>query len=75
MPTYAKIPQSEKAKGAVASGSFAVFGGIMSVGAAFTALQKIKTAIPAHGYITVAGKRFYYCRYGFLDDPEIYSKK
>lgn len=75
MPTYSKIPQKEKAKGAITSGRFAVFGRLLSVGPAFTKLQSIKKAFPAHGYITIVGKRYYYCLYGLVDDPDIYAKK
>lgn len=39
MPTYSKIPKSEKAKGAIASGQFAVFGDLLSVGSAVKKLQ------------------------------------
>ena len=76
MPTYSKIPAKEKAKGAVANGGIAVFGGMLSVGPAMVKLQKADASkgIPAYGYITIEGKRWYYCRYGFLDDPDIYSK-
>jgi len=75
MPTFAKIPQKEKAKGAIASGSFAVFGSLLSVGAAITKLQSFTKTIPAHCFITIDQKRFYYCKYGLLEDQAVYSKK
>ena len=75
MPTFSKIPLEEKAKGAIINGRIAVFGSLLKVGPAMAKLQTAdeKKGIPAYGYITLAGNRFYYCRYGFLDDPDIYK--
>ena len=77
MPTFQKIPKKVKAKGCVASGRYCVFAGLMQAGNAFTALAKAEKrgAIPMVGYITVKGKRYYYCLYGLVDDPDIYAKR
>lgn len=77
MATFAKIPLLEKKKGAIASGHFAVFGSLMKVGSAMVKLEteyESKKGVPAHGYVTIKGVRFYYCMYGFIDDPDIYEK-
>ncbi len=71
----AKIPPEEKKKGAIASGRFAVFGSLLTVGPAMVELDRMfstKRGLPAHGHVTIKGKRFYYCLYGFVDDPDIY---
>ncbi|MGZ3999593.1 MAG: hypothetical protein ACXVIY_03145 [Mucilaginibacter sp.] len=63
--------------GAIASGHYAVFAkGPLQASPAFVALHKadVSTGIPAYGKITVKGKVFYYCRYGFVNDPDIYAK-
>lgn len=77
MPTFSKIPLEEKAKGAIVNGGIAVFGSLLKVGPAMVKLQTAdeKKGIPAYGYITITGIRFYYCRYGFLNDPDIYKSQ
>lgn len=78
MPTYSKIPLEVKAIGAIASGRFAVFcNGLLKAGSVFTKLEKLDTkrkAFPAVGYIKINGEKIYYCRYGFVNDPEIYEQ-
>jgi hypothetical protein len=74
MPTHAKIPKKIKKIGATASGGFVVFGGMLSVGPAMVKLQSFKKAIPAHGHLTIKGRKYWYCRYGLVDDPDIYAK-
>jgi|GEM_PF-2599498 len=75
MPKYCKIPHFLKGE-AIASGHYCVFGNLLEVGPAFIALVKKDkaTGIPAHGIIQVKGKKYYYCRYGFVSDPDIYTK-
>lgn len=77
MPTFKKIPKKIKDKGCVASGRFCVFAGLLQAGNAFVALEKADkkgSSIPVVGFITVKGKRYYYCLSGFINDPDIYSK-
>lgn len=51
--------------------------GLLEAGKVFTILEKEqeKKSIPAVGYITIEGKKYYYCAYGLFDDPDIYSEK
>lgn len=77
MPTYSKIPLEVKAIGAIASGRFAVFCGLLKAGSVFTKLEKLDSegkAFPMVGFITIKGEKIYYCRYGFVDDPDIYER-
>lgn len=37
--------------------------------------KKHVKGLAAMGRVTVAGKKYYYCLYGFLYDPDIYSTK
>jgi hypothetical protein len=76
MATYSKIPQDVKAIGAIASGHYAVFCGLMKAGEVFVKLQKDEDkgkSVPLVGYVTIKGKKIYYCRYGLVDDPSIYK--
>jgi hypothetical protein len=74
LPTKSKIPKELKGT-AVASGSWAVFAGIIRAGKIFTMLQDIPTtkAVPISGYFTDKAGKVYYCRYGFINDKEIYK--
>lgn len=75
MPTYAKIPPNIKAIGAIAIGRYAVFcRGIIKASNIARKLDNAdkKSGIPAVGYISHKGDKTYYCRYGFVDDPDIY---
>ena len=78
MPTYSKIPALMKEIGVIASGHYAVFcKGLLKAGSVFTRLQKREDKgreIPLVGYFTVKGERIYYCRYGLVDEPDIYKK-
>lgn len=75
MATYSKIPQKVREKGCVACGPYAVFCGLLAAGKVFSQLnaQDNGQGIPAHGYIVIKGIKYYYCRYGLVSDPDIYS--
>lgn len=75
MATFKKIPKQIKAIGSVASGKYCVFAGIMEVGKVLKALEKAekKGKLPMVGYQTVQGKKYYYCLYGLVNDPDIYA--
>lgn len=77
MPTFQKIPKKVKEKGCIALGRYCVFAGFLEAGKVVLAIQKAEKrgAIPAVGYITIKGKKYYYCLYGLLNDPDIYSSK
>lgn len=76
-PVYSKIPPDVKAIGAIASGHYAVFcNGLLKAGEVFVFLNKLeekKKTIPLVGYVTVKGEKIFYCRYGFVNDPDIYE--
>jgi hypothetical protein len=76
MPTFAKIPMEVKAIGAIAIDRYAVFcKGLLTAGAVVMKLQKAeKKGLPAVGYLIHKGQKIYYCRYGFINDKDIYSK-
>lgn len=77
MATYKKIPADVKAKGCICTGHFAVFcKGLLKASAVAAKLYKAdkkRGGIPVVGYITHNKERVYYCRYGFVDDPDIYA--
>lgn len=78
MATFCKIPWKVKESiGAVCCGHYAVFAPLLKCGPAFLALQKQdeKKGIPFHGKIVVKGVTYFYCRYGMVSDPDIYTKK
>jgi hypothetical protein len=75
MPTYKKIPASVKAEGCVASLDFAIFcKGLLTASEIIGRLYKAdkKRSIPIVGYVIFKKKRVFYCRIGFVDDPDIY---
>jgi hypothetical protein len=78
MPTYSKIPANVKAIGAIAIGRYAIFcKGLLKasdVGSKLNKADKNK-GIPAVGYISHKGEKIYYCRYGFVNDPDIYANE
>lgn len=77
MPTASKIPQEAKKIGAVAIGRYAIFCEGMLVAAEIhdkLAAADTKHGMPAVGYISVKGKKIYYCRYAFVNDNDIYKK-
>lgn len=68
-----KIPTKLRNADKIASGHFVVWAsGIVEAGPVFMALNKKKT-VPCFGQIQVKGKKFHYCRYGFVDDDLIYT--
>lgn len=76
MPTFKKIPLSEKAKKAIVCGRYAIFCfGLLKASKIADRLQKadIKNGIPAYGYVTFKHERVYYCLYGFINDPDTYE--
>lgn len=76
MPTYQKIPPHIRKQGCVAINGYAIFcKGLLKAAAISQALLKAdkKTGIPAVGTITHHKIKYYYCRYGFLKDPDIYT--
>jgi hypothetical protein len=77
MPVFKKIPLTEKEKGSYALGQYAIFTDSLFKAATIAAkLSKAdnKKGIPAVGYVTHKGNKYYYCRYGFVNDAEIYQK-
>lgn len=75
MPTYSKIPPEIKAIGAIAIGPYAVFcKGLIKASNVAGKLNKAdkKNGIPGCGYLVYKKEKIYYCRYGFLNDPDIY---
>ncbi len=76
MPTFSKIPKAAKEIGAIAINQYAIFcKGILKAGNVVKILQKEeKKGIPACGYVRVKGEKIYYCRYGFVDDKDIYAQ-
>ena len=77
MPTYKKIPKDAKAIGAIAIGQYAIFcKGLFKAGMLYNKLIAAdkKRSIPAVGYISYKGEKVYYCRYGFVNDPDVYAK-
>lgn len=76
MPVYSKIPLKVKEKGAIAGGHWAVY--CDSIITASRICRKLNEAskkgdCPLVGYVTSGGTRYYYCRYGFINDPDIYK--
>ena len=76
MPTFKKIPQKVKDTGCIGIDRYAVFcKGLLKASSVVDKLSKAeKKGIPAVGYVTIKGEKIYYCRYGFVDDPDIYAK-
>lgn len=76
MPTFQKIPVPVKEKGCIASGRYCVFASLMEAGDVFLALEQAEQhgAIPVVGYVTIKGKRYHYCLYGLVDNPDVYAK-
>jgi len=74
-----KIPQEVKEKKAIAIGGYAIFcQGFMKAVNITTEIQKAdkkKKGIPAYGFIMYKNQKVYYCRYGFVEDPDIYSNE
>ena len=78
MATFQKIPQKIKAIGSIAIGRYAIFcNGLLKAGEVCSLLEKQdeKKGIPVVGYVTHRGEKIFYCRYGFINDPDVYSKK
>lgn len=76
MPTFKRIPASVKEKGCVAIGGWAVFcKGILRASEVVTRLQRAdsKGKCPIVGCLMFKGEKIYYCRYGFVDDADIYE--
>ena len=76
MPTASKIPKEIKKLHSTASGRFVVFtkGGLLEAGKVFVRLEKAaKKGVPPVGYLTIKGKKYYYCAYGLFNDPSIYK--
>lgn len=76
MPTFKRIPASVKEQGCVAIGGWAVFcKGILKASEVVTRLQRAdsKGKCPIVGYLLFKGEKVYYCRYGFVDDADIYE--
>jgi len=76
MPTFKKIPKEIRVIGAVAIGRYAIFcKGVLKASTIATKLDKAeKNGIPAVGYVTMKGEKIYYCRYGLINDPDVYAK-
>lgn len=76
MPTYSKIPKKDREIGAIAINQYAVFcHRIFKAGEVVKKLQKAKKkGMPACGYVSIKGVKIYYCRYGFVNDEDIYAK-
>lgn len=78
MPTFKKIPPNIKAIGVIALGHYAIFcKGLIKAAAVATILQREdnKNGIPGVGFITLKKEKIYYCRYGYVNNPIIYSKR
>jgi hypothetical protein len=62
----------------IAIGHFCVFtGSLLTAGkitAKLYAQDKKKDGIPAYGFLHHKGKKIYWCKYGFVTDPDIYQK-
>jgi hypothetical protein len=71
-----KIPHKLKGTG-IASGHYVVFAPLLKCGPVFKALERRDNTIgiPAMGKITVKGKSYFFCRYGFVNDDDIYTRK
>ncbi|MBD1364398.1 hypothetical protein IDJ77_11315 [Mucilaginibacter sp. ZT4R22] len=77
MPTYSKIPIAQKKIGRYDFGGYSVFCKSFALATQITqALFKADTSrgIPGYGYLILKGKKYYYSRYGFADDPDTYTK-
>lgn len=77
MPTFKKIPKDVKAIGAIGCGPYAIFcKGLLKASDVANRLQKAekRNGIPVVGYVSLKGEKIYYCRYGFVDDPDVYAK-
>jgi hypothetical protein len=75
MPIYKKIPHRLKGQ-AIAIGPYAIFcTGLLRAAAIAKKLQGIDEhkGIPAHGTVQYNKESIYYCRYGFVNDPDIYT--
>lgn len=73
MPTFKKIPKKYKKVSGVAIGGFFIFANVGILTASGIATRLSKKGIPAYGRLTYKGKKYYYCRYGLTDDPDIFT--
>lgn len=77
MPIYKKIPIKLYGQ-CVAIGHYAIFTkSVLTAGAVASKLEGIDKSkgVPAHGTVQYNKESYYYCRYGFVDDRDIYTKK
>jgi hypothetical protein len=60
----------------IATGHFCIFtGSLLVAGKIVTklyALDKKHDGLPAYGQMVCKGKKVYWCKYGFVSDPDIY---
>lgn len=72
-----RIPQHLKdSPDKIAIGAFCVFAGsLLTAGAIVEKLYKKegKHGLPACGFMHYKGKKYWWCRYGFVNDPDIYG--
>jgi len=72
-----KIPLKLKGTHVICGGHFAVFTDSFLKGTSvITELYKKEKSkgLPCMGQISFKGIKYYWCRYGFVDDPDIYTK-
>ena len=86
MPTFRRIPDSIKKKNiATARGRWVVFAPIKKAAPVLNHLDAIankldnippeeeKPNLPAFGSLTFKGEKYFYCGFGFFDDPDAYA--
>lgn len=76
MPTFSKIPFEVIDIGAIGIAGYAIYcRGLLKAAAVCDKLHKadLRKGIPLCGYMQYKGEKVYYCRYGFVEDPDIYE--
>lgn len=72
-----KIPKSYKGKPVTAISNYAIWCDSILTASAIAcqlSMKDNKTGIPCMGKIQYKGKKYFWCRYGFLNDDAIYTK-
>jgi hypothetical protein len=73
-----KIPKEAKALKAIVMGGYAIFcQGFLKAANVTSELHSVdkKKGIPAYGFIMYKKEKVYYCRYGFINSPDIYDNE
>lgn len=77
MIQFQKIPPDVKQIGAIAIGRYAIFcKGFLKATTIVDKLVKAdnKKGIPIVGFIQIKKEKIFYCRFGFINDNDIYEK-